>query len=92
LSAASPADFFDSCLAIFYIILVFVGPFFHIIYFTINLEKLREDETFMKKFETVFEASKIDRFANLWFNAFFMFRRLIFALTCIYLDADFRCF
>jgi hypothetical protein len=61
LSTASAADFFDSSLAIFYAFFVCTGPFFHIFYFTYNVERLQNDEDFQAKYETVFEGVKIDK-------------------------------
>jgi hypothetical protein len=67
---------------------VVIAPLYFIVYFSCNLQKLREDQTYMAKFETVFEATKINNLGNLLYSAIFMFRRLMFVLTCIYLEDE----
>jgi hypothetical protein len=69
-----------------------VGPFFFILYFAINDNKLRTDEGFFEKYETCFESTKVDNLNNIYYHAFFMFRRLIFVMNCIYLNGMFYTF
>jgi hypothetical protein len=59
-SYESPADFFDTFLGIFYLGLIFVAPFFAVIFFSVNADKLK-DSVFFEKYETVFEATKIEK-------------------------------
>jgi uncharacterized BrkB/YihY/UPF0761 family membrane protein len=85
-SARSGADFFDTSLAIFYLVLTTTGPFFFMYFFTVNESKLQKDKKFLKKYHTAFEATKTNKIYNIYYHAFFMLRRLIFVLSCIYLE------
>jgi hypothetical protein len=88
LSTATFADTFDSALSCFYLALVFIAPLFHFIYFAINDERLRHDKGFYAKFNTVFMATKVDKIFTIYYNGFFMLRRLSFVLVCIYCDDE----
>jgi hypothetical protein len=93
-SGASLADVFDSFLGRFYLLIVLIAPFWSLIFFSCNMELLKEkydlpnlnQRTFMRKFGTLFESTKIDKISNIHYNTIFLFRRLGFVLVVIYLE------
>jgi hypothetical protein len=92
-SFATAADSFDAFLGVFYLILIAVAPIWAAIFFSCNIENIKDEndlpnlkqKTFMMKFGTYFEATKIDKMKNIHFNTIFLIRRLGFVLTCVYL-------
>ena len=89
-SYSTAADVFDTVLGIFYVILVVTGPAFYFIFFGINSDKLRKNQkTFVDKYETLFDSIKVDQFWNVNYNAFFMLRRFIFVMSCVYWNGSF---
>ena len=92
-SYSTAADVFDTVLGIFYVILVVTGPAFYFIFFGINSDKLRKNQkTFVDKYETLFDSIKVDQFWNVNYNAFFMLRRFIFVMSCVYWNGSFFIF
>jgi len=92
-SYKTAADTFDSILGIFYLILVVSFPIYCLLFFTFNSAKLKKkDISFVEEYKEVFESTKDDNFWSLNYNVFFMIRRDIFTLVCIYWGGSFSIF
>jgi len=64
------------------IVLVLGLPFFILIFYCKNFDRLK-DEEFEDTWGAVYEAHEADMRASLWFNVIFMIRRILFAVVAI---------
>jgi hypothetical protein len=58
-------NFFDTVLGFFWLALILAAPPAFMIYFWCKQDRLRYSESYYKKFETVFEATRIDTFMQI---------------------------
>ena len=68
-------------------------PIYFLLFFTSNGDKLKDNQKgFVEKYKEVFESTKVDNFWSLNYNVFFMLRRYIFVLVCVYWGGSFAIF
>jgi hypothetical protein len=80
-------DTIDAVFAGLYLVLILSLPIWHIAFFTYNHEKLKSDEGFYDKYETLFEGISLKSFMTFNFSAWLMIRRLFFVLVIMFVPA-----